>query len=188
MDSFGIGEGDKFFYIFTKELGLVNATAKSVRELKSKNRFGLQDFSVSIISLVRGKDIWRITNVAAEENLFFSFEKDKDKFNSIVKIFSLLRQLIHGEEKNEELFNLVEKAIDFLKATNLGLEELKNFELVTDMRILNNLGYFDEGSEKDLFFRFLESDEFSEDLVSKMVFVRKEVQKSIDSALLESHL
>ncbi|HFC76631.1 MAG TPA: hypothetical protein ENJ27_00135 [Candidatus Moranbacteria bacterium] len=220
LSSFGVGEANKFFHIFTRELGLIQATAQSVRELKSKNRYGLQDFSVSDFSLVRGRDIWRITNVLSQENLFFlfnptsSFSQDfsepdfstaqrveplkspaqknlkqrKVKLSAIVNIFSLLKQFIHGEEKNEELFDIVFNAIDFLKNNNLKEEELEGFDLLVKMRILNNLGYFNEKSQKEIFLEFFKTDVLNKKSIKKINLIKKEVLREINNSLEDTHL
>ena len=192
LNSFDTGESNKFFYIFTRELGLINATAQGVRKLSSKNRYGLQDFSVSDISLVRGKDIWRITNVAPIENLFFIFSgqglgKNK-KFDFVLNILSLLRKLIHGEEKNEELFDIVSDLISFLKEEDLNKKELENLGLIINIKILNNLGYFDKNVSKELFSDFLDSMELNNKLILKMDAVKKEAQKMVEEIFEEMHL
>jgi len=188
LSSFGVGEANKFFNIFTKELGLIQATAQSVRELKSKNRYGLQDFSVSDFSFVRGKEIWRITNVAPQENLFFKFQEDRKKLDSLVQILSLLKQFLHGEEKNEELFDIVLNAIGFLKNANFKVGELENFGLIVKMRILNNLGYFDKGSQKEIFSEFLQTNNFDENIIDKLGKVKKEAINEINYSLEDVQL
>ncbi|MBU4480314.1 DNA repair protein RecO [Patescibacteria group bacterium] len=193
LNSFGIGEADKLFRIFTKDFGLIDATAQGVRKIESKNRYGLQDFSVSDFSLVRGRDIWRITNVAPIENLYFVFSNNLDctennkKFNTVLNIFSLIRRFIQGEEKNENLFNLILNAITFLKQNNLEDKDLRNFDLIVSIKILNNLGYFDEKNQKEIFSKFLKN-EISKDLIVEMGSLKFQAEKVIGEAVEESHL
>lgn len=193
LDSFDVGEADKFFRIFTRELGLVEAVAQGVRKIESKNRYGLQDFSVSNFSLVQGREVWRITNVAPIENSYFIFYnskstvKDKEKFNSIINIFSLLKKLIHGEEKNEELFDLVFEAIDFLKNNDLDKNGLENFDIIVSIKILNNLGYFDKRSQKDIFANFLNTP-ITKFLISDIDSLKEKAKKLIEEVLEGSHL
>ena len=163
MTSFGIGEADRYFYVFTKELGLVTAIAKSVRKLKSKNRYGLQLLSFSEFSFVRGRDIWRIINISPKENLFFALQKDRNKFNFLIKINIFLKKFLQGEEKNENLFIFFVKVIDFLKKNNFQNSDLENFELFVKAKILNNLGYFNpEGQYKIFLSLFDENKDFKE--------------------------
>jgi len=55
------GEAGKFFLVFSRELGMVGATAQGVRLSQSKLRYYTQDFYYGLYSFVRGKDVWRMT-------------------------------------------------------------------------------------------------------------------------------
>lgn len=184
LSSFDVGEANKFFRIFTRDLGFIEATAQGVRKIESKNRYGLQDFSVSYFSLVRGKDIWRITNVDSRENLYFLFRKDKNKLNFLIKTFGLLKQFIHGEEKNEELFEIIFETVEFLKNNELSRLEFENLELFTKMKILHNLGYFDNEENIDL----LEKNFLTKDLISKIELLKEKITQKINKSLEDSHL
>lgn len=184
LSSFDVGEANKFFRIFTHDLGFIEATAQGVRKIESKNRYGLQDFSVSYFSLVRGKDIWRITNVDSRENLYFLFQKDKNKLNFFIKTFGLLKQFIHGEEKNEELFEIIIEIVEFLKSNDFTKTELENLELFTKMKILHNLGYFDNEENIEL----LEVKVLTKDLISKIELLKEKITQKINESLEDSHL
>ena len=67
-----VGEANKYFRIFTKDFGMVGAMAQGIRLLQSKLRYSLQDYSYSKISLVRGKQVWRIVGAIKEKNLYES--------------------------------------------------------------------------------------------------------------------
>jgi len=58
------GEADKLISIFTRDFGLVTATARGIRLEKSKLRYHAQDYSLGVFSLVRGKEFWRLTSAA----------------------------------------------------------------------------------------------------------------------------
>ena len=187
LDSFGIGEADKLFRIFTRELGLIEATAQGIRKIESKNRYGLQDFSISDISLVRGREVWRITNVIPQENLFSVFSvnfvvgKINGKFETLLNVFSLLKQLIHGEERNENLFDLIIDGIDFLKNNDLKNNNLENFEILMKIKILYNLGHFDKSEFVDLLDKNL-----SLDLVEKTGLEKEKIKREIQKAIEET--
>lgn len=68
LGSVPIGESNRFYKIFTEEMGLVHATAQAVREAKSKLRYSLQDFSWASFDLVKGREVWRITSAQGIEN------------------------------------------------------------------------------------------------------------------------
>ena len=94
LKSVPTGEGSSYFYIFTKDLGLLVATAKSVREERSKLRYGLQPFSISNISLVRGKESWRITNATLSSSLFRRLRHQQETLALFSRIFAFLCRLL----------------------------------------------------------------------------------------------
>ena len=65
LGSVDSGEANRYISLFTREWVLC-AVARSVREEKSKLRYCLQSFSFTDATLVRGREVWRITG--AEEN------------------------------------------------------------------------------------------------------------------------
>ncbi|OGD69603.1 DNA repair protein RecO [Candidatus Campbellbacteria bacterium RIFCSPLOWO2_02_FULL_35_11] len=187
LSSFPIGESDKLFKIFTRELGLIDATAQGVRKIESKNRYGLQDFSVSDISLVRGREIWRITNVSSGENIFSLLKNNRQKLDSFSKIILLVQRLVHGEEKNEELFDLLFEALNFLKNTDIGNQDYKNFDLIVSIKILNNLGYFDKNIQKDKLEIFLKKP-IERSFLKEMEEISFVAEQEISKSLEETHL
>jgi len=60
------GEASKVFTLFTRDLGLVQAYARSVREVRSKLRFNLSLHNFSRITLVPGREYWKV--IGAEES------------------------------------------------------------------------------------------------------------------------
>jgi hypothetical protein len=65
------GEKNHFVTLFTREFGMIKAKAQSVRVMDSKLRYALQEYSYIEVSLVKGKDIWRITNALPIYNFYF---------------------------------------------------------------------------------------------------------------------
>ncbi len=53
----------------------------------------------------------------------------------------MLKRLVPDEEKNEALFDVIKSALAFLKTSALKVEELKAWEYITLLKILNELGY-----------------------------------------------
>ena len=85
-------EADKYYYIFTKDLGMVYATAQGVRKMSSRLRYILQDFSYVKIDLVEGRDLWRVTS-ASKTNKFEKIPKDRSKLQIFYKISKLVKKL-----------------------------------------------------------------------------------------------
>lgn len=177
-----IGEANRFFLLFTRDLGLVHATAQGIRKEISKLRYSLQQFSLSEISLVKGKDVFRITSSKPIDNFYFSLASEKREVG--VRVFSLLRRLIQGQEPNEDLFDKVLAGMEFLRNTNLDQKKILDFERVLVFRILDSLGYI----EKDLDVELLFSGQWNQAVLQKVADKRRVVVFSINRSLAESHL
>jgi len=128
---------DKSFLLFTKSAGMLYATARSVREEKSKQRNALQEFSRIRVSLIKGKSGWRIGSVETSQN-DFALAYDRATRGSIVMLYKTLRRFIHGEEASPELFDFCVEALDELVKEN---EDRKFIELFVKLQILHKLGY-----------------------------------------------
>ncbi|MAF59574.1 MAG: DNA repair protein RecO [Candidatus Pacebacteria bacterium] len=179
------GEAHRQYDLLTEELGFVRAVARSVRENKSKLRYSLQNFSVSSISLVRGKEIWRITGASEVFNIYHSLKESRERQQSIGRIISLVRRLVHGEGENSELYRIVLNAVLFLKSAPDEIFKDDRFEILTVLRILYNLGYL---AKKPPYEELLNSIDLDKELVTSVSPVRKDLINTINSSLSESHL
>ncbi len=178
------GEANKFFTVFTKELGMVRATAQGVRLLKSKLRFSLQEFSYAKISLVRGKEVWRITNAKIEWNLHTLFRDKKEVVFMLAQVFLLLKRLIPGEEKNEHLFSLIHTAFLYLQTHDFTKEEISAFEKILVINILNSLGYIGNNPELNEFINVPWSKEILESMEMKKKSALQEINRAIKATQL----
>jgi DNA repair protein RecO len=183
IKSISIGEANKLYLLITKDLGFIKATAQGVRLAKSKLKTTLQDFYCVNVSLVRGKEIWRITSVQSIKQVKLS--DDLNKISVIKNIFSLLLRLIHGEEKNEKLFECIEEFYQFIFDSSLDLEYLKDLETLTVLRVLYNLGYFKKTED---FMDYLNDSEISISILENFKLKRKQAVLEINLSLKETHL
>ena len=182
IDSKNVGEANKIVYLFTKDIGMISATAQGVRLLKSKLRYSLQDFSYSKVSLVRGKEVWRITSAGLKEKLLSKMSPDNFAF---ARALVLVKRLTPGEEKNEKLFKSLERASEFLLGRESDKVDPLNFECILVLRILNHLGYLAPAKATT---QFVESDGWSRELVGQLAYFKKEALSEINRALKESQL
>lgn len=122
------GEASKTYHLYTESFGLVHARAQGVRKLDSKLRYSLDDFSFATVSLVRGKEFWRLTG---------SEKAELPEEGRLIRarVLSLVRRLVHGEERNEALFS----ALDALRDPSVR-------ELDALSAVLSSLGYLDLAS------------------------------------------
>jgi DNA repair protein RecO len=185
LSSNPLGEADRGFSILTRELGLILATAKSVRNEKAKLASGLQDLSISQMSFIRGRQKWKITSAVCIDNIFVNLREDKEKLFACARIFKLLEQLIAGEEVHTHFFDVIRAGIDFLKNNNLAKADILLWESILVARILFNLGYL---AEKD-FIKPLFDDLRWDDEVLSLVRVHKtQVVRDINESLLATQL
>lgn len=183
IKSVPIGEANKLYFLLTKDLGFIKATAQGVRLAKSKLKSSLQDFYCINISVVRGKEIWRITS--AQNTKQIKLIGNLDKIFVVKNIFSLLLRLIHGEEKNEKLFECIENFYNFIFDNHLGGEELRDLETLTVLRILYNLGYFKNNVSYD---EYLDNSELTNLMLKNFNNKRKQAISEINISLKETHL
>ena len=145
------GEGNTFFTLFTKELGMLQASATSVREERSKLRYGVQDFSLSNLTLVRGKEVWRLANATLRLNISVLFRERPEIVYMFGRIFRLLRRLLPEAEKHEELFAALTDTVLFLQ-TDAEHTPLETIEIVLVLRAPYFLGYVSAKGELETFF------------------------------------
>lgn len=184
LGSINIGESNRFLYVLTKDLGLLGVIVQGVRELKSKLRYSLNMLSHTYIDLVRGKEVWRATNTQSLHS-FSSLMNNKEKIALCARLSSLIRRLMPGESAHERLFEEFLSGLGFLEQEALSMEELKSFETLMVLRILNQLGYWGEVKK---FEEFLEQAAWSREELLRFSRVRVEANIYINHALKESHL
>lgn len=177
------GEADKAIICFSDHFGLIKANAQGVRELKSKLRYSLQNYSRSSLSLVRTKNGWRITSARLVSNYLADFKTDRQKFLLMVRISALLRRLLQGEEANRELFEVLSQGFNFLGG--LGTEMVTNFEPIFVLSILHRLGYV---GDSPLLSKFIEITNWNKEILEEASVLKGEFVKSINISLSESHL
>lgn len=183
LGSVPIGESNRFYKIFTEELGLVGASAQSVRKEESKLRYVLQDFSLINVDLIRGKEVWRITS-AGEEASYQALKGDSIRLKLFARSCALLSRLIHGEGREDELFRDLLGALNFLEHTTIPTELTLSFESLAALRSLVWLGYLDP----ERYERFLESGVWSLALLEDFEAIRISAIPEINEALHSSQL
>lgn len=167
------GEAGKFLLLFTRDFGMIGATAQGIRLSQSKLRYHVQDSSFSNISVVRGKEVWRLTG--AHEILHSK--------NSILhlKILKLLRRLLQGEDKNERLFEIIEE----LYKTEVSESDFNEVECITVLRILNTLGYIRNSNEVE---DILKDNTINSEVINNFRPKKSIILNIINSGLKESQL
>jgi recombinational DNA repair protein (RecF pathway) len=95
IESFDQGENDRVYKLFTREFGMIMAHAKSIRKLESKLRAHVEPRTISLVTVVRGRDVWRLVGA----------ERKEPSFASLYDICQLLRRFVRGESVHKSLFD-----------------------------------------------------------------------------------
>ena len=183
IKSMPMGEANRIYFLLTRDLGFIKATAQGVRLAKSKLKGHLLTFSLVKISVVKGKDLWRITS--AESIVQNGVIRDYAKLSVLFNSSALLLRLIHGEEKNEKLFECVESTYIFCRDADPSHEDLKNTEILTVLRIMHFLGYIKKAEGLSI---FAESTNLTPELLADFIPKSKAAVLEINRALKETHL
>lgn len=177
------GESNRFYRIFTEELGLIGGVAQSVRDAKSKLRYTLQDYSLVTVDLVRGKEVWRIVSAGVWQPLD-NIKRDEVRMQLFARFCALLSRLLHGEGRDQDLFNEITRVADFLESTPISEALSQSFETLSALRSLVRLGYMNPAGYE----QYIGLDSYSVDTLNEFEKIRLSVIPKINEALSASHL
>ncbi|OGG47331.1 DNA repair protein RecO [Candidatus Kaiserbacteria bacterium RIFCSPHIGHO2_01_FULL_49_13] len=178
-----LGEANRYLTLFTKELGLVSAVARSVRAEHSKLRPLLQELSEVDVTLVRGREVWRVTGAVLRRRLPETFKTEPERLKLAARLSLLLRRLLPGEERNPQLFDLYADTIRHLE--NVPEASLPELEQLAALRMLGALGY---RSRKGAFQVLLDSTDMEESMFAVMRKYRHEAVAELNELINASQL
>lgn len=116
LKSADLGETDRLLTIYSYEFGKIQVAARGTKKLESKLRCHLEPFGYSELILIEGKN-FRIVKDAVLINQFLLMRKGLGKIKIAYKIMNIVDELIVGEEKDEDVWNLI---FETLKKLNVG--------------------------------------------------------------------
>ena len=181
LGSIPVKESNRFYFVFTRDMGLIGAAAQGVRELKSKLRGHLTEHAPANMTFVRGRDVWRLT--AAEECGTTTFP-DVSHQRATIRLATLLRRLLQGEEEHRELYEEVRAAFVFLHETQTPPELLPIGEALAAARILAIMGYLAPLAQEEKLFDAL----WGSELLTQAKPFRGSLVKQVNAALEASQL
>ena len=130
-------EGGLSVALLTHELGLVHARAEGLRKPGSKLAHALQTLSESEVTLLRGKEGWRLSGALLVRNWFIHLEPVARARAG--KRASLLLRLVQGETTDARLYDLFKEFLETLPERTE--EEQDAAELLITLRMLSALGH-----------------------------------------------
>ena len=172
LESYDQGEHDRAYKIFTREYGLLICQAKSIRKLESKLRAHVLPRTLSLVTLVKGREVWRL--VGAENEILTS--------KYIHEVTTLLRRFIRGEGTHKALYD---RMVQFL--TNSHSYDEQPSRLLLYYILLVELGYADakvigaKNIEEYVSFTV-------DDLYTHLLLTEKSVRKHVREVLEEIQL
>ena len=170
---------DKSILLFAREAGMVYVQAKSVRKEESKQRYALQDAFHVRVTLIRGKNGWKVSGAEPQKSLYA--QSDSRESRAFLRdTLLLLRRLMKGEVPHEEIFDDV-----LLVLSRTSAFPLRPLKAALFMRIVHALGYV---APQASYGTLLEG-EFPFELVTTMSEgVVADLERVIEEALTHSQL
>lgn len=113
------------------------ASARSIREERSKQRCAMQDFSRIRVSLIKGKSGWRIGSAEALGNPFLNAQTRIERA-LINFVIMQLRRYVHGEVPLDVIYS---DAMEILEKPNMFVQDAVGTQKVFALRLMSDLGY-----------------------------------------------
>jgi recombinational DNA repair protein (RecF pathway) len=133
-----VGEAHALLAVLTPDVGLVWARATGLRHAKSKLAHALVTFAESDVTLVRGREGWRVTGAVLRENWFVCLPSIEARSRA-ARITGLLLRLSPAEQPEHAPFALVTAFLAALCEEEATFHE--SAELAAAATLLAALGF-----------------------------------------------
>ena len=163
--------------LITEGFGLIRARSQGARKHGAKMSAGLQTLSSSDVTLLRGKEGWRMAGAVPEVN--WARELDAEGRLRAARVLELAERLIRGEHEDVELFAIIDA---FLRALpERTKEDQDTLETLVVVRLLQTLG-LDAGAT------FGAADDFSDEAIAGARSARASLIARINRGIAASGL
>lgn len=172
LASYDNGENDRSYKLFTRDFGLIKAHARGIRKLESKLRGHILVGRLILVTIVQGKEVWRITGCQEMEIKSFF----------IKEVIKIIERFVRGETVHKKLFDKLNYICDHAEKYNEN-----DLRLFTYFILLVDLGYADATiiGAKNI-------DEYKswniEDLYVHFVITKDRIRKHVQMVINETHL
>jgi recombinational DNA repair protein (RecF pathway) len=186
-------DADVTLLLFTEQFGLVHAVAKSARQTRSKLRPALQSLSFSSISLVKGREVWRVTS--AKKHISLHDKRLPIIYKSMfARMLLFIDRFCPRETAESQVFaNLKEisgfifkREADKKTAGMTSTDIIESIELLFALKTLFELGYVTMVPEIEDCLKKSISEEIIQSLEEPAL--RKKIKQNIEKGMAESHL
>jgi len=185
------GEASKILHLFTEKFGLVSVYAQGVCEIRSKLRIPLSSSPLLSFSLVRGKSMWRLTDV--HEIGPYSYNEIPHEVSLLfAKISILLKRLCEEDSTVSELFHYIREGFQFLCRESFTPRELSAVEIILVLNILSFLGYMPRAEKpiplQSLIVKVAKGHGWNKDILEEAGRFNRELVIIINETLAATHL
>ncbi|MFA6193368.1 MAG: DNA repair protein RecO [Parcubacteria group bacterium] len=112
LSSHDVGEFDRLYVLYTREIGVVKAMGRGVRKQTAKLAGHLEPGTFSEIYIARSRGMGQIASAITIEN-FDNIKKDFEKLAEVLNIFKFFSRHFSEEEKDERVFDLLREFLSF---------------------------------------------------------------------------
>lgn len=132
-----VGEDDRIVTILTRERGIVRASARGARRVKSRLSVATRLFCYSDFTLFKGREKYIIDDAETIE-FFMGVDKDLERLSLAQYFAQLCASIAPEEEKAEPFLRLMLNALSFIKN---GKRPLPLIKAAFELRMLTMAGY-----------------------------------------------
>jgi DNA repair protein RecO (recombination protein O) len=176
------GESNRFYHILTKDIGLIGVWGQGVRKLESKLRYNLDDFSYVRVHVVRGKNLWRLTDVETIST-YTGVRSNIEKRLVMGRMAALVKRLLE-EGADSRVYDLFVEAVSELNKERWYRKTLSAFELLFVLRLLSHLGYGMGSVPKEL----AETSMWDDDTLDMVTRQKTALTKIANMSLQHTHM
>ncbi|NTW13495.1 MAG: DNA repair protein RecO [Candidatus Moranbacteria bacterium] len=137
-----IGETDRLYTFFTREMGKVQAKAIGVRKPAAKLAAALETLTLSDVTVVRGRGIGKVAGAIAEES-FMALRGEYETLSTGLDTASVFDRLVGLEQPDERLFFMLSEYLSLLDGL-VHEGKMPLTPLLTEaffIRLFDELGY-----------------------------------------------
>lgn len=133
-------EADEIFTLYTRDFGKIDVIGRSIRKNSSKLKMNMSLFSLVKIGFIEGKSFNTLTDASVVDN-FKSARKDLGKLSLFYRISEVVLSLIYEQEKDENIFLLLQESFKKVNEVSFSKNRLKLFYCFFTFNLLYFLGY-----------------------------------------------
>jgi len=128
-------EGDRIFWIFTPDKGLIQAFGKGVRKILARLTGYMEIGNVLELGLYKGKTFYTITDVGVIYSYSY-LKNDLGKISILYHFCELIKIFIPLDARHSEVFTLLISSLNLL-----GRQSTILAKIYFELKLINELGY-----------------------------------------------